>query len=174
MSNTTAVINHGNDMLGQLDPSLFDLDLLHGGALQDHAANIDTSNLDVHFLAQDYLDDLEIDSPEDTTAGISFDELDDSNAQSIGRKFGFLLILIQIVTVIFKGIGPRGGGFAQAYGMGGGIATRLICTVIAVVMLSDFKVIPPIVDSIQQVILWVWNWLVGAIGEDASGSGITG
>lgn len=169
MSTSAAVLDHGSTTLHQLDPTLFDLNLLHPTGVQDHLSSVDFTHVDTHFLAQGGLDDLQIEDPESATAGISFDELEGSNAQSIGRKVGFLIILVQLITVIAKGLGSRPGGFAMAYGQGGGIATRLICTAAAVVMLSDFRVIPPIVDAITQGILWVWNYTFGAISEDSSG-----
>ena len=128
MSTSTAVLDHGSTTLHQLDPTLLDLNLLHPTGVQDHLSSVDFTQVDTHFLAQGGLDDLQIEDPESATAGISFDELEDSNAQSIGRKVGFLIILVQLITVIAKGLGSRPGGFAMAYGQGAGIATRLICT----------------------------------------------
>lgn len=150
MSNSTALlVEHAPNALASLDPTAFDVNSIH-------AADVDTT-----VLAQSI-------EAEYVPAGITFDDLADSNAQSIARKIGFLILLAQLFTVVFKGLGGHGSNIAMAYGAGGGVLTRLVCTIIAVFMLTDLRVIPPIIDMLQEGVVYLGNWIFQNVEEDAS------
>lgn len=155
---STALLEHAPG-LSSIDPSAFDHSSFSG--LGNHGDSVMT-------LAQS---DIEA---EYVPAGIAFDDLADSNAQSMMRKIAWVIILAQLVTLIFGGLRGRGGGFAQAYGgAGGSITTRLICTCLAVFMLTDVRVVPPMVDMIQEGIVKMMNWIFQSAQEDAESGAYT-
>ena len=154
MSTTNVLLDHNDAILSSIDPSVIDI----------HASGAHSGTSDhTILLAQEVEGVYE-------SAGVQFDELADSNAQNILRKLGFVIILVQLVSLVFKGMSGNGGNLAMAYGgAGGGLVTRLGCTVIAVFMLTDIKVIPPIVDMIQEGIVNLGNWLFKQ-GEGSGGA----
>lgn len=150
MSNSTALlVEHAPNAFASLDTTAFDVSLQA------------SDNIDTTVLAQSV-------QAEYVPAGITFDDLADSNAQSIARKVGFLILLAQLFTVVFKGLGGHGGNIAMAYGAGGGVLTRLVCTIIAVFMLTDLRVIPPIIDMLQEGVVYLGNWIFQSVEEDSS------
>lgn len=111
-----------------------------------------------------------------TNAGVSFDDLANSNAQEITRKIGWAIVLWQLVSLIFAGLSSRGamggpmGAYAGGYGGGGAFAMKLISTIVAVTFLTDLKVVPPTVDLLQEFFVGIFNFLFKGIG-DFTGTG---